>query len=73
LNLKDKISFKLFARHHAIDIHIKFWVGNSSSVTIWLQNGSCIAKLPLLVEIYRKKMCRFMNNFLGHHPRPEWK
>jgi hypothetical protein len=33
-NLKVKTSLKLFARYHAIDIHIKFCVGNISSVTI---------------------------------------
>jgi hypothetical protein len=38
LNLKDKISLKLFARYHAIDIHIKFCV--------WLQTGSGMAKSP---------------------------
>jgi hypothetical protein len=34
LNLKDKTSLKLFSRYHAFDIHIKFCVGNSSSITI---------------------------------------
>jgi hypothetical protein len=34
LNLKDKTSLKRFARYHAIDIHIKFCVGNSTTVTI---------------------------------------
>jgi hypothetical protein len=33
-NLKYKTLLKLFARYHAIDIHIKFCVGNSLSVTI---------------------------------------
>jgi hypothetical protein len=34
LNLKDKTSVKLFERYHAIDTHIKFCVGTSSSVTL---------------------------------------
>jgi hypothetical protein len=34
LNLKDKTSLKRFTRYRAIDIHIKFCVGNNSSVTI---------------------------------------
>jgi hypothetical protein len=34
LNLKDKTSLKLFAKYRAIDIHIKFCVGNSSSIAI---------------------------------------
>jgi hypothetical protein len=34
LNLKNKTLLKLFARYHAFDIHIKFCVGNCSSVTI---------------------------------------
>jgi hypothetical protein len=34
LDLKDKTLLKLFARYHAIDIYIKFCVGNTSSVTI---------------------------------------
>jgi hypothetical protein len=46
LNLKDKISLKLFVIYYSIDIHIKFCVGNSSSVTIWRQTGSGITKLP---------------------------
>jgi hypothetical protein len=54
LNLKDKTSLKLFARYHAIDIHIKFCVGNSSSVTIGLQTGSGVAKLPLFSRNLQK-------------------
>jgi hypothetical protein len=35
------------ARYHAIDIHIRFCVGNSSSITIWLETRSGVAKLPI--------------------------
>jgi hypothetical protein len=45
---------KLFARYHAIDIYIKFCVGNTSSVTIWLQTGSGMAKLPLFSRNLQK-------------------
>jgi hypothetical protein len=32
---------------------VKFCVGNSSSVTIWLETGSDMANLPILAEIYK--------------------
>jgi hypothetical protein len=34
LNLKD-VTLLTFASYHAIDIHIKFCVGNSLSITIY--------------------------------------
>jgi hypothetical protein len=53
-----------FAKYHSIDINIKFCVGNSLSVTIWLETGRGIAKLP----IFSRNLCLYASDFLGRHP-----
>jgi hypothetical protein len=53
-NLKDKTSLKRFAKHPTIHIHIRFCVGNSSSVTMWLQTGSGMAKFPIFSRNLQK-------------------
>jgi hypothetical protein len=61
------------ARHHTIDVHVKFCVGNSSSVTIWLRTRSGIAKLPIFSRNLEKS-CVFMQEiFLGTTLEPDWK
>jgi hypothetical protein len=54
------------ARHHTLNIHIKFRVGNSSSVNIWPDNGCSEAKFPISAEIFRN-LNLYASNFLVPH------
>jgi hypothetical protein len=71
-NLKDKTSLKRFAKHPIIHIHIKFCVGNSSCVNIWLQTGSGMAKF-LIFSRNIQKFVSMQMIFFGATLEPEWK